>query len=254
LTLRTWPGPGSASPQPVRPGGDDRHAGPPDHVNLRDADSASRRHRRTQHSPDVSTVSPRARPRRRSRHALRGDRAIDLENVAALARVFHMTTRRRRAQHTAVAIRSASPAPTRSSGTAPMTTPPRIGQVGRLRFGRAEGVHGGNGVPVHDCPGEMRHIDCGNDIGGERAPSASRIGTVSAEPGRSHAKASRTSRVPATWKKPVVPLRSLKISSPRPRSSSSRRRRSRCFLHGFLEIADRLPHPLAISGACWPRR
>ena len=43
-------------------------------------------------------------------------------------------------------------------------------------------------------------------------PSASRMGTVSAGPGRSHPKASRTSRVPATWKKPVAPLRSLRTN------------------------------------------
>src|SRR5512137_1151706 len=98
-------------------------------------------------------------------------------------------------------------------------------------------------------------------------PRASRIGTVSGSPGRSQAKASRTSRVPATWKKPVAPLRSVI-------GRLWHRRRSGCgrgavpdrsgllvlaldlllvggdvdlvgFLHRLLEVADRLAHSLA---------
>ena len=155
------------------PGGDDRHPGPPRHGDLRDPESREQ--------ADIG--GPQHVARRQHRlplaHVLadghdvlaRGDRAIDLENLAALARVLPHDDR----------VGAAGEHPARGDPQRLARADPLLGrgahghaaahrQVGRLRFGGAEGVGGGDGVPVHDRPGEMRQVDRGDDIAGERAP------------------------------------------------------------------------------------
>ena len=160
-------------PDQFVPGGDDRHPRTPGDGNLRDPEAREQSDvGRAQHVAAGQHPLPFAHVLADGDEVLpRGNRPVDLENVAALARVLPHHDR----------VGPAGEHPARGDPQRVAGADPPLGrgahdhaaanrQVGRLRLGGAEGVGGGDGVPVHDRPGEVRHVDRGQHVAGERAP------------------------------------------------------------------------------------